>query len=233
MSGLSPDSSYKDRYIGRLETDLASARHQILILKARCAMLGDTGDNEFSPSRPRRRIASTPIDTTSGLEMESSGLVRSVRTRRKQDLGLRDRHPVIPPPLPKFETLQNVSRRSSSPRKRPLSITTAQPNPSPAKRAVLRATQSPVRLSKMPGVSHHRHCLDSITCRLPNLHLPYATRASQRRVVPTRRLPENPGSASRHQHHPASKLRRSPQAAIVKRSPGKLVYLRSRRHPTH
>lgn len=228
MSGMNSGSSYEDQYIDRLETDLASARHQILILKAKCAMLGDTGDNRFPPSRPTRRIGYTPGETNSRLEMKSSELVRSVQTRKLQDLGLRRRHLLAPLLFPKSEILQNASGRSSFPHRR-LSTVAARPKPSPAKRAVLRAPESPVRLSKKLNDGHSYRSYDPVTRRLAARHLPYATRASQRTVAPTRELPKVLRSATRHQQRPAANLPRSPEVA-VNRSPGHLRYLRSRRH---
>ena len=228
MSGINSGSSYKDQYIGHLETALASARHQILILRARCAMLGDTGDNRFSPSRPARRIVCTPSETISRLEMKSSGLVRSVQTRRKQDVGLHSGHPLAPLRLRKFEILQNVSGRPSFLHKRPSSYA-AWPKPSPVRRAVLRAPESPVRPSKKLNAGQYHRSYDPVTRRLAARHLPYATRASQRTVAPTRDLSKVLRSATRSQQRPAAGLPRSPEA-IVNRSPGHLRYLRSRRH---
>ncbi|KAF7503977.1 hypothetical protein GJ744_002951 [Endocarpon pusillum] len=228
MSGIHSRSSYKDQYIGRLETDLASARHQILILKARCAMLGDTGDNRFLPSRPTRQIVGTPSETNSRLEMKSSGLVRSVQTRRKQDLGLRRRHAPAPLLFPKFEIPQSVSGHPSFPHKR-LSTFAAGPKPSPGKRAVLRAPESPVRPSKKLNAGHHYRSYDPLTRRLAARHLPYATRASQCTAATTRDLSNVLRSATRHQQRPAANLPHSPEA-VVNRSPGHLRYLRSRRH---
>jgi hypothetical protein len=49
---MEAEESYTDRYIALLEANLATARHRILILQARCAILGDTGDDFYPPTPP-------------------------------------------------------------------------------------------------------------------------------------------------------------------------------------
>jgi hypothetical protein len=224
MEAIKSDSFYKDKYIHLLEADLATARHRIIMLKAKCAILGDTGDAILPPTPPASLAPSSspvsrPTSITKRLNHTSSselsrvaGLRRSRRESGRVGVSI---GPNTPP--------QKRSDYSSSSRKRSVSFA-ALPTPSPIKKAVPGAT------NVLPPPAIKRHMAQPYCC----CHTPPAVSATphifSRTKIPRHFCRHFP-STSRHQPHPATGTGPS-LGSTTSSPPASEMYLRSRRRRT-